>query len=768
MLTKRQRRVIRMNNVGTQNSDAIQMNNIVSDNTVREGVSVCISAWETAEYIEECLDSVAAQTWFKNHDNWEILLGIDGCEETLDKVKQIMHKYKNLKVMMMDKNVGTYVTCNTIMKEARYEWLLRFDSDDVMYPNMVETLMKRSSGYELVLCRCKSKDSSPALAEGSIFVSKNRFIEYGGFLNRRCGSDTEFRIRTKMKIHQLKIDDVLFFRGIRDNSLTKIEEYGYKSQYRDEVRRYIKEKSPFVSKIEFVTSPFSLIRINGEKIIVSFTSWKKRIHNCSHIVDLFFKQTLKPDKIILNLSSDEFVNKENDLPQELVEKQNNIFEIYWVKGNTKVYKKIMPTLDRFPNDVIVSIDDDIEYPTNFIETIYSYYLDNERKHPVTSGTCKWENDIFTHYGCFSLIRRDMIEPYYDEFYNNIVLKHGIDNIPFDDLLFTYSVLMNGNRYVYTDSMNMSKIRQKSIEDKKNAVSTIGTKEYNRTIDNEHNIIRKYIFEKYKKTYDDLTKDKIVVSLTTWAKRDKCVPIMLEHLKKQTRKPDRIILWLSEEEYDRNKIPNHLQECLDKKLLTDIMWVKKNTYCHKRFECFKYFNDCYNIFVDDDILYPNDFIDKLYTAAKNNPKCIINYSTYSVYYDGYKAIIKDAIKGASHYNSFMGGCCCFPPYILPDDVFEKTELRDEYVTKCDESWIRPLLIKHGIKIYSLYTFNKKQYKTIEGSQENSVWSENKTMLKNGMREKERNFFNSVKIHNAVNECKKLWPKMNIEQWTLLKK
>lgn len=48
-----------------------------------------------------------------------------------------MHKYKNLRVMIMNENVGTYVTCNTIMSKARYEWLMRFDSDDVMYENMV-------------------------------------------------------------------------------------------------------------------------------------------------------------------------------------------------------------------------------------------------------------------------------------------------------------------------------------------------------------------------------------------------------------------------------------------------------------------------------------------------------------------------------------------------------------------------------------------------------------------------------------------------------
>ena len=57
------------------------------------------------------------------------------------------------------------------------------------------------------------------------------------------------------------------------------------------------------------------------------------------------KQTLKPTKIILNLAEEEFPNKENDLPKDLVveAKNNPLFEIYWIKENTTVWKKILPT-----------------------------------------------------------------------------------------------------------------------------------------------------------------------------------------------------------------------------------------------------------------------------------------------------------------------------------------------------------------------------------------------------------------------------------------
>lgn len=149
------------------------------------GVSVCISAWKTAEYIEDCLDSVAAQTWFKEHDNYEILLGIDGCEETLAKVKEIMHKYKNLKVMMMDKNVGTYVTCNTIMKEARYEWLLRFDSDDTMPNDMIAKIFANDLN-DTTIIKNKHSDYTQTTSYDYVFNGISYTKEGKKYANEKC------------------------------------------------------------------------------------------------------------------------------------------------------------------------------------------------------------------------------------------------------------------------------------------------------------------------------------------------------------------------------------------------------------------------------------------------------------------------------------------------------------------------------------------------------------------------------------------------------
>lgn len=508
----------------------------------------------------------------------------------------------------------------------------------------------------------------------------------------------------------------------------------------------------------------------SDRIIVSFTSWKKRIQNTPHIVELMMNQTIKPYKIILNLSTDEFPLKEKELPNKLIELQGSLFEIYWVKENTKAYKKIIPTMDRFPKDVIISIDDDIEYPVNFIEEMYKRFIDNGKCAPVTGGSssCQWEYGLYTHHGAFSLVKREFFGDYLNDLLDNVVKKIGYENFFLSDMVYTYSTLLNGLRYSFhLDTLNMKKLR---LCDSKGKIEPLSdyTFKHERQLKYQHKIVRDYILKKYGKTFKDLLKSQIIVNITTWQKRDWCLYPMLKNLQKQSVKPDKTILWLSHEEYDETNLPLTIKKCVDENLLSCIKWVDKNIYCHKRFQCFNEFNSCYNLFLDDDILYQNKYIEELTNMSLEHQDCVTVYSTNSCDYDGYKIIKKKVKENPSHKNMFMGGCCCFPPYIMPKDALVKDcDKRDIYVKKCDESWIRPFLIMHDIKIFSIHDWDKKYYPIISDTQKDSLYSENKRVIMKGMREKERNFFNAIKITHTEKKCKKIWPKIGIDTYKLQK-
>lgn len=482
-------------------------------------------------------------------------------------------------------------------------------------------------------------------------------------------------------------------------------------------------------------------KYNGEKAIISLTSWKARINTVGKTLYSLIKMC-PGFHIVLVLSKEEFPQKEKELQEELMLfVDNDLIEILWVYDNIKAFKKVMPTMEKYKDVPIVSADDDLIYNRNYAEELYREYLVRRNYFSISYRHKKMQ----TNCGPATI---------YNPKYYNLILssfnRKFVDCVE-DDMFMQYVIEKN-------------KLKQKFISNKF---------PYEKYTNDEFALYNIYKnkgtpSERKKrnfKEFDKINESPIIINITTWTKRDYCLYPMLKHLQKQTLKPDKIILWLSHEEYDYKKLPENIQKCIDEKLLTEVMWVDKNTYCHKRFECFKYFNDCYNIFMDDDILYEPNFIKEIVECSKKHQNCITVYSSNTMYYKGYKVIKKKITKEPSHYNAFMGGRCCFPPYIITKDVIsENIHLRDKYVTKCDESWLRPFLIRHDIKIYAMHDWDNRQYSIIKDSQENAVWIEN-FETKNGIREKERNFFNAIKIVGVEDKVKELWPDIGIDRWKL---
>ena len=190
------------------------------------GVSICITAFKSVKFIKDTLNSIANQTWFKNHNNYEIILGIDGCNETLNYIKTIKNSYKNLKIIMMKENKGTYVTTNTIMTISKFDNIIRFDSDDIMFPNLVEKIMNQNEKYNMIRFKMKNfniKTNETYLenAHGQFLIKHWIFDYFGGFLPWKCSADEEFIIRVKKFIKILFLNETLFLRKIHPESLTQ-------------------------------------------------------------------------------------------------------------------------------------------------------------------------------------------------------------------------------------------------------------------------------------------------------------------------------------------------------------------------------------------------------------------------------------------------------------------------------------------------------------------------------------------------------------------
>ncbi len=104
-----------------------------------------------------------------------------------------------------------------------------------------------------------------------------------------------------------------------------------------------------------------------QRIIVSLTSYPKRIDKVWLTVETLLRQSIQPDEIILWLSKDEF-EEENSLPQRLLAQTECGLSIRWCE-NLKSHKKYYYVMQEYPEDLIVLADDDMFYPYDMIELL---------------------------------------------------------------------------------------------------------------------------------------------------------------------------------------------------------------------------------------------------------------------------------------------------------------------------------------------------------------------------------------------------------------
>lgn len=130
-----------------------------------------------------------------------------------------------------------------------------------------------------------------------------------------------------------------------------------------------------------------LYNINFNDIIISLTSYPKRISTVHYCIKSLLAQSIKPSKVILWLAAEQFPQKENNLPKCLLELKKEGLTICWC-NDIKSYKKIIPTLKHYPNSTIVTADDDIIYDKDWLlQLIISYNRNPQnihchRKHSV--------------------------------------------------------------------------------------------------------------------------------------------------------------------------------------------------------------------------------------------------------------------------------------------------------------------------------------------------------------------------------------------------
>ena len=109
--------------------------------------------------------------------------------------------------------------------------------------------------------------------------------------------------------------------------------------------------------------------LKQKKVIVSLTSFPAAINYAKDAIKSILAGNTLPDKVVLYLTFSQF--KDNKIPLELKALANNnpLFEIRNYNEDIRSYRKLIPALKDFPNEIIVTVDDDVKYHKNMLRDL---------------------------------------------------------------------------------------------------------------------------------------------------------------------------------------------------------------------------------------------------------------------------------------------------------------------------------------------------------------------------------------------------------------
>lgn len=195
---------------------------------------------------------------------------------------------------------------------------------------------------------------------------------------------------------------------------------------------------------------------------------------------------------------------------------------------------------------------------------------------------------------------------------------------------------------------------------------------------------------------------VIISLTSYGNRIRYVYLAIESIMQSIVKPDRIVLWLAEDEKDR-EIPTTLQIQMKRGL--EIRYYKDIRSYKKLIPALREFPEAIIVTIDDDMIYDVDFLDNMLCSYRQHPDCIIANRTHKIVCgpDGRPVSYLNwnwwsYDSQPSHLN-FLTGCggVLYPPHCLDTEVFNE----DAFMLLCptaDDVWFNAMAVKRRTRVF----------------------------------------------------------------------
>lgn len=117
--------------------------------------------------------------------------------------------------------------------------------------------------------------------------------------------------------------------------------------------------------------------VDSDTIIVSLTSFPARIKNVWMTCATLLNQNAENIHVVLWLSKEQFPEDFNSLPSKLLKMKEYGLDIRFVDDDLRPHKKYFYALNEFPNNDILTVDDDILYSTKLVPSL----IECHHRHP---------------------------------------------------------------------------------------------------------------------------------------------------------------------------------------------------------------------------------------------------------------------------------------------------------------------------------------------------------------------------------------------------
>lgn len=132
--------------------------------------------------------------------------------------------------------------------------------------------------------------------------------------------------------------------------------------------------------------------IKQNELIVCLTSFPARISKIWLVIECLLRQSRPPSKIVLYLSKEQFPSLDS-LPARLLKYRKFCLEIKLMEGDLRSHKKYWYALTDYPNRSLVTVDDDIIYPSSTLDLLCT--AADRNPHCVIGLYCckmKWDDE----------------------------------------------------------------------------------------------------------------------------------------------------------------------------------------------------------------------------------------------------------------------------------------------------------------------------------------------------------------------------------------